>query len=123
MGRHYSPGLKERVLERIRLGEKVRQLCREFNLSSSVVYEWKDKAAGRPGKKLHEGEAERRDQERRALEGRIAELEGVIGRQALELDFFASALRRVGGPAPSSGDAGRKISALKSAAGANRKAP
>lgn len=122
MGRHYSPGLRERVLERMRLGEKVRQVCQEFNLPRSVVYEWKEKAAGRPGKKLHEGEEERRDQERRALEGRIAELEGVIGRQALELDFFASALRRIEGADRKKESSGGKASGLRSAAGCSRKA-
>lgn len=122
MGRPYSLGLKERVLERLRLGEGVRALAREFNLPKSVVYEWKDKMQGRPGKKVGEAAGEKRDREMAALEARIAELEGVVGRKTLEADFFRGALRRLAESGRLANPVGEKSSTLKSAAGWNRKA-
>src|SRR5260370_1402676 len=113
MGRHYSTGLKERVLERLRLGEGVRAVAREFNLPKSVVYEWLDKMRGRPGKKAGETVGEKRDQEREALEARIAELEAALGRKTLEVDFFRGALRRLEASGRLANPAGAKSSALK----------
>jgi transposase-like protein len=122
MGRHYSVGLKERVRERLRLGEGVRGLAREFNLPKSVVYEWKERMQGRPGKKVGEPAGEKRDQEILALEGRIAELEAALGRKGLEVDFFRGALRRLAESGRLANPAGKKSSGPKSAAGWNRKA-
>jgi len=122
MGRHYSTGLRERVLERLRLGEGVRALAREFNLPKSVVYEWKDKMQGRPGRKVGATVGEKRDREMAALEARIAELEAAVGRKSLELDFFQGALRRLKESGQREEKAGAPSWELKSAAGWSRKA-
>jgi len=114
----YSLGLKEQVLQRMRLGEKIRALSRELKVPQSVLYEWRERAAERPGVR----EAECGEAEKRAVEARIAELERVIGRQTLELDFFASALRRIEGPRQNNANAGVRASGLKSAAESRRKA-
>ena len=120
--RQYSVGLQERVMERLRMGEAVMVLSREFNITPQVVYRWRDRMRGRPGKKVGESAEQKRDQEIQALESRIAELEGVIGRKGMEVDFLASALRRVGGEAPLSENSGEKTSGPRSATGWNRKA-
>jgi hypothetical protein len=122
MGRHYSAGLKERVLERLRVGEGVRAVSREFNLPKSVVYEWKEKQQGRPGKKVGESAGEKGDQEKQALEARIAELEAALGRKVLEVDFFRGALRRLAASGQPREKAGAASSGPRSAAGWNRKA-
>ena len=121
-GQRYSLGFQEQVLQRIRLGERIRLLSWELKVPKSVLYEWREEMEGRPGGKKYEQEEQQRDREIGALEARIAELEGVIGRQTLELDFFRSALRRIGETPPNSESAGEKPSGLKSAAGWNRKA-
>ncbi len=94
-GRHYSLGFKEQVLGRMGLGEKIRALSWELGVSKSLLYEWRQEREGRPGGKKYEKEKRQREGEVGALEARIAELEGVVGRQTLELDFFRSALRRL----------------------------
>jgi hypothetical protein len=51
------------------------------------------------------------DSERQAaaLKNRISELEGLVGRQTAELDFFAAALRNIEGSRPrSGGDSGNE---------------
>ena len=121
-GQRYSLGFKEQVWERMRLGERIRLLSWELKVPKSVLYDWREEMEGRPGGKKYDQEKDQRDGEIRALEARIAELEGVIGRQTLELDFFRSALRRIGEIGPTSESAGEKPSGLKSAAGWNRKA-
>lgn len=121
-GQHYSLGFKEQVLERMRLGERIRLLGWELKVPKSVLYEWRKQAEGRPGGKQYEAARKERDQEVAALEARIAELEGVVGRQTLELDFFAAALRRVEGSGQGNREAGEKASGPKSAAGCSRKA-
>jgi hypothetical protein len=45
-----------------------------------------------------------------ALRRQIAELERKIGQQAVQLDFFARAFRRVKGSRPNSGSAGATAS-------------
>ena len=75
-----------------RLGERIRQLSWELKIPESVLYKWREQAESRPGGKKYEQEKDQRDREIQALEARIAELEGIIGRQTLELDFFRSAL-------------------------------
>lgn len=56
------------------------------------------------------------------LQAKIAGLEGVIGRQALELDFFESALRRIRETAPQSDANGESTSTPRSEVESDRKA-
>jgi hypothetical protein len=58
----------------------------------------------------------------RELEEKIASLEGVIGRQKLESDFFAAALRRVEGEVQPKNEIGETGSTPKSRAGRRNKA-
>jgi transposase-like protein len=73
----------------------VTALVRELQVSRSQVYRWRDEALGRvPAPSLRtaaEIQEKREEQQRR----RIAELERLVARQALDLDFFKGALLRI----------------------------
>src|SRR5579871_5893038 len=103
--RRFSREFKLKALERIRRGETIAALSAEFGVHRQLIYKWKDAyrdgsvpaPVGRPskavalakrvgGEDLGELEAARR---------RVAELERKVGQQALALDFFQQALRRI----------------------------
>jgi transposase len=103
--RRFSREFKLKALERIRRGETIAALSKELGVHRQLIYKWKDAyrdgavpaPVGRPtksvvlsrrlaGEELNELEAARR---------RVAELERKVGQQALELDFFQQALRRI----------------------------
>ena len=102
----------------MKLGGNFSDLARELKLSRTLLYLW-----------LHEsveareaGAQDPRDGKIRQLEQKVASLEGVIGRQKLEADFFASALRRVEEVARPKSEIGETSSMPKSEAGKSRKA-
>ena len=70
----------------------------------------------------YESEDQRRARELAELRAQVQALQAKIGEQAMDLDFFQAALRRVGAKIPVRGPAGKNSSALRSAAGVNRKA-
>lgn len=102
--RVFSWEFKEKVARRILNGESVSALHHELQIKRSVLYRWRDayrkeRAAGLqrpkgrppgvpkpPRPAADPGEAAAR---------RIAELERKVGQQALDLDFFQRAFKRV----------------------------
>src|ERR1700728_3865406 len=100
--KRYSMRFRQRVVERMGLEKNVSQLSRELGLDRSMMYIWKRKLEKRAYGNVRSGEVDLRDRQVTELEAKIAGLEGVIGRQALELDFFEGALRRTREPAPRS---------------------
>ena len=116
----FSAGFKERAVVRMLQGERVRALAREFLVSRTALYEWRQKAEKRPGG--NERERKKAEGEVAALQARIAELEAAVGRKTLELDFFQGALRRLAANGPATGNSGVKSSLPKSVSGRNRKA-
>jgi transposase-like protein len=118
----WSPALRQRALERMRRGEKVEALAGELGATRRLLYWWKQRAESRL-KPKHSGTAEDpRDRRIRELERKVGELEGVIGQKALELDFFACALRRIEERRQKRSSSGEMASTPKSAGGCNRKA-
>ena len=101
--RVYSTEFKQGLVKRILNGESVTALHRESQVRRSVLYRWRDayRKDGMAG--LHTTGRPRRTQTRpqRAESAeelsarRIAELERKIGQQALDLDFFRRAFKRV----------------------------
>ena len=102
--RVFSWEFKERVARRMLNGESVSALHHELQIKRSVLYRWRDAyrkegAAGlqrvkgrppgvpNPPRPAGDGGA--------AAARRIAELERKIGQQALDLDFFRRAFKRV----------------------------
>ena len=103
--RKFSREFKLKALERIRRGETIATLSEEFGVYRQLIYKWKaayrDGAVpapvGRPSQAavLSRGLSGEAPDELEAARGRIAELERKVGQQALELDFFQHALRRI----------------------------
>ncbi len=106
--RVFSREYKVRAVERMLAGESPAALSKELRVLRKLLYEWKDayesggvsalRTPGRPRKgevlgpppKPRTGRAELLQARQR-----IAELERKVGKQQLEIDFFAEALRRV----------------------------
>jgi transposase-like protein len=108
--RKFTAALKQRAVERIKQGESVSAVAKEYQIERSRLYDWRDQwDAGRP---FNGGGRPPKPGVRRKLEGnelsaaqaRIAELEQKVGQQTLTLDFLRGALRQVDrSPSTSSG--------------------
>src|SRR5258705_13847756 len=104
--KHYSMRFRQWVVERMQLEKNISQLSRELGLDRSMMYIWKRKLEKRAYGKVRSGQVNVRDRQIQELQAKKAGLEGVIGRQALELDFFESDLRRTRETTPPSGGDG-----------------
>src|SRR5260370_40636566 len=106
-----SREFKLSAVRRMLAGENVSALSRERGVLRKDLYVWRERfraggpealrPPGRPRKTATapppDPPPDRAASELAAARRRIAELEGKIGRQHLELDFFRQALRQVGG--------------------------
>jgi transposase len=90
-------------------GEPVSRLSRELKVRRSLLYRWRNtyrnegtagfRWIGRPGRSQEE--------QARAAEARISDLERKVGQQAMVIDFLRRAFKRVEGlRQPSKGDGG-----------------
>lgn len=134
--RVFSREFKEAAVRRILAGEKVQVLAKELELWPKLLYDWWNRyerggaeallRPGRPSKSVaatlaerpsahasaarkRRGKSKRQGQSREELAeaNRVAELERKVGQQALELDFFARALRHIKAtPGRSAGNGG-----------------
>jgi transposase len=109
--RVFDPAFKLSAVERLMSGERIDALSAELGVSTLHLYKWRlhfcrggPRALRRPGRPRQvvlasgaEGAGAGEAEELLAARRRLAELEGKIGRQQLELDFFRQALRQVGG--------------------------
>lgn len=120
--KRYSLEFREMAVRRMKLGDNVSQLSRELGVDRTCLYHWKQKHDRRPYSRVALPEPDWRDKRIEELEAKISRLEGIIGGQWVELDFFGSALRRVEEKARKSGVNGGNVSTPKSEAGCNRKA-
>ncbi|HTO73070.1 MAG TPA: helix-turn-helix domain-containing protein [Gemmatimonadales bacterium] len=116
--RVFSREFKEAAVRRILAGEKVKALAAELHVWPKLLYHWWDRyewggaealvPPGRPPrsavwaqrprpapKRARKPRQKRGTPEEAAAAARVAELERKVGQQALELDFFARALRHV----------------------------
>jgi transposase len=110
--RSFSLEFKRAALARLVAGELVSKLAREFGVHRQLIYKWRDaERAGRLGRRRGPPtKAERLAREAGLAEAgelelarrKIAELERKIGQQAMDLDFFRGALRRIEGSRPAS---------------------
>ncbi len=115
-----SREFKLSAVRRMLAGENVSALSRELGVLRKDLYVWPERfraggpealrPPGRPRKTATapppDPPPDRAASELAAARRRIAELEGKIGRQHLELDFFRQALRQVGGRQRPKGKAG-----------------
>lgn len=96
---------KLKVLGRLESGELAATLAAELGVHRQLIYKWRDAkragSMGRPRGRPTRAEALRREElqgeadELSAARRKIAELERKVGQQAVELDFFQGALRRI----------------------------
>ncbi|HME83234.1 MAG TPA: helix-turn-helix domain-containing protein [Roseiarcus sp.] len=112
MKRILSAGEKERLVLRLKAGERVSALAIEAGVLRKSLYEWREAyeafgAAGlnrkrgpKPGGRAAaaassspDAAAARPPDDLERAQARIAELERLVGRQQADLDFFRKALR------------------------------
>ena len=113
--RRHPVGLRQQAVERMALGGNVTALARELGVHRNVLYYWRKHPPGGPPDAYKDLSAA--EHQVRELQAQVATLEGSLGRKILELDFFASALRRVGGTRRSSSSAGGPASTERSGSG------
>lgn len=107
--RKISPDTKLGAVRRVLAGERVVAIAEELGVKRKLIYAWKDRFEQYGEAGLQSRQGQRTDLVRPGTEPssprgellsarkRIADLERKVGKQALELDFFAEALRRVRG--------------------------
>jgi transposase len=103
--RSFSLEFKRAILTRLGAGETVSALAAEIGVHRQLIYKWRDaKRAGSLGRRRGPPtKAERLAREAALTQAselelarrKIAELERKIGQQAVDLDFFRGALRRI----------------------------
>ena len=113
--RRFSAAAKQMAVDRMRKGESVTALAREYGVERSRLYQWKDRAetglpfseSGRLRKSVltmvHATEVE-------AAQARIEELERTVGQQTLTISFLKEALRQVNPSQSTSGARGANAS-------------
>jgi len=84
--RSFSLEFKRQVVEELLSGEsRPAQLCRRYNIQSSVLYYWK--------KQYSRGKFNNEPTEEAALKDRIEKLERLVGRLTLENEFLKKGLQ------------------------------
>jgi transposase-like protein len=94
--RRHSLEFKRSVVERMKTSDNIHELARERKVERKLLYSWKYQFQGRPEKKHanYLGAAAPDTVEAR-LRRENREWKQALGEKAVELDFFAAALRRV----------------------------
>lgn len=87
--RTFTREFKLEAVRRLEMGVPVAELARALEVNPNVLHRWRREQHQGPGNSFP-GQGRRR-----WPEGRIAELEGKVGRQALEIDFLRDCLQKV----------------------------
>jgi transposase len=85
--RKFSPEFRREALEKMKACNSVTQLARELGIRRKWLYQWKDEAKAGAPTGVTPVEAK--------LAREVKELEALVARQSLELDFFKGALQRI----------------------------
>jgi transposase-like protein len=124
--RVFTTEFRVQVAQRILNGESVSKLHHELAIKRSVLFRWRDqyrkegaaglkRSDGRPPGVPHPTAAPKPGvSTEETLRRRIAELERKIGQQALQLDFFKRAFKRVKESSQTSGNTGATASTRRS---------
>ena len=117
--RKYSPEFRARALELLKSCSSVSGLARDLGIRRKWLYKWRNQARAKAART--DGDAKSpapveavREPEKEALRQHVADLEGLVGRQTAEIDFFRRALRRVEDRRQSRGETGGEASTRKS---------
>jgi len=87
--RKFTKDFKEEAVRRLGLGASIAEVARACEVNPNVLHRWRRELQDY-GARAFAGNGQRR-----AEEGRIAELERKVGRQALEIDFLRRCLQHV----------------------------
>jgi transposase-like protein len=120
----FSQKFRVQAVERIMQGESVTKLHRELGIKRSLLYRWRDayrkkgaagldRNAGRPPG-MRNPRPQPAVSEEESLRELVAALERKVGQQALQLDFFQRAFKRVKESNRASRSAGATASTRKS---------
>jgi transposase len=104
--RTFSPEFRVQVAQRIQQGESVSQLHHQLDIKRSILYRWRDayrkegtaglaRTVGRPPGVPNPATHKPGVSPEEALRQQIAALERKVGQQAVQLDFFKRAFKRV----------------------------
>jgi len=84
--RSFSLEFKRQVIEELLSGQSsAAQLCRRYNISSSLLYHWK--------RQYSRGKFDNEPTEEAALKDRVGQLERLVGKLTLENEFLKKGLR------------------------------
>lgn len=91
--RQFAPEFKLQVVAEARAGAAIAELSRRYELSPSVIRRWRTSFEGTPSpQKAFPGKGSRATDK-----AKVAQMERLIARQALEIDFLKNALARMKG--------------------------
>jgi transposase-like protein len=99
--RQFTAAMKQRAVERMKQGESVSALAREYQIERSRLYDWRERSeSGRPfsaGGRLPKSVAATAPPpgELEAAQARVVDLERKVGQQTLTIDFLQRALRQL----------------------------
>jgi transposase len=94
--RSFNQEFKRQVVEELMSGEsRPAQLCRRYNISSSLLYHWK--------KQYSLGKFNNEPVEEAALKDRIEKLERLVGKLTLENEFLKKGLQHRFNQSPRNG--------------------
>lgn len=86
--RTFSREFKLQVIQELKAGMPVVQLSRKYEVTPKMIYKWKSEYQKKKEKAfLGKG--------RKSEEKKIEDLERLIGRQAIEIDFLKNLLKRL----------------------------
>jgi transposase len=106
-GKGYSIDFKQEAVRRMAEADTIVDLAKELGIPRKVLYQWRDRlqAGGRAGLKRRRGRPPGSSSQTvsppapSAADLRIAELERLLGRKQLEVDFLERAFEQVRGAA------------------------
>lgn len=87
--RVFSKEFKLQVIGEAEAGIPMAELCRRYELTSGLIYKWKRQLKENP-KNPFPGKGSRETET-----AKIHQMERLLGRQAMEIDFLKNALRRL----------------------------
>jgi len=123
--RTFTPEFRVEVARRIEQGESVSKLYYELGIKRSVLYRWRDayrkegpaglaRRPGRPPGVPNPATPKPGVSAEEALRQEVAALERKVGQQAVQLDFFKRAFRRVKESSQANAHAGATASTRRS---------
>ena len=93
--RKFDDEFRRNALEQMKTSTNVTELARQFGIRRKWLYYWRDEATGRVSEPRKAAEPKPTKIADNRENKRIAELERLVARQAMEIDFFKGALLRV----------------------------